>query len=97
MPFVPDYCEQSYHMFYLLFPSLEERQKTIARLKSHSVQAVFHYQALHTSVMGQKFGGRAGQCPVAEGMADRLLRLPFFNSITRDQQSQAIDALLATS
>ena len=97
VPFVPDYCEQSYHMYYLLFPSLDARQQTIARLKSRGVQSVFHYQALHLSTMGQKFGGRAGQCPVTEGMADRLLRLPFFNSITREQQAQVVDALLASS
>ncbi|MEE8261767.1 MAG: dTDP-4-amino-4,6-dideoxygalactose transaminase, partial [Gammaproteobacteria bacterium] len=34
MPFVPASCEQPYHMFYLLMPSLEERQRLIAHLQS---------------------------------------------------------------
>jgi len=58
---------------------------------------VFHYQALHLSDMGRAFGGRAGDCPVAEAAADHLLRLPFFNDITMEQQALVVDALLATS
>src|SRR5207249_3351927 len=46
LPIVPAHCRQSYHMFYLLFPSLVTRDQTVARLKERAVQAVFHYQAL---------------------------------------------------
>ena len=34
MPYIPPYCEQSYHMFYLLLPTLELRQGLIAHLGS---------------------------------------------------------------
>ncbi len=37
------------HMFYLLFPSLEERTAYIQYLKEHGILAVFHYQSLHKS------------------------------------------------
>ena len=37
------------HMFYLLFPSLEERTAYIQHLKEHGILAVFHYQSLHKS------------------------------------------------
>lgn len=97
LPFVPAHCQQSYHMYYLLFPSLDARQQMIARLKEQQVQAVFHYQALHMSEMGRKFGGRAGDCPVTEDLSDRLLRLPFFNDMTLDQQARVVDALHAAS
>jgi dTDP-4-amino-4,6-dideoxygalactose transaminase len=86
-PIIPDYCEQSYHMYYLLMPSLEARQRLIERLAQDGILAVFHYTPLHTSAMGQRFGGRLGQCPVTEYVSDRLLRLPFYNSITTDEQS----------
>ena len=59
------------------------------------MQAVFHYLALHLSKMGQRFGGRQGDCPVTEDVAGRLLRLPFFNDITEEQQAQVVDALTA--
>src|SRR5687767_14529890 len=33
LPHVPDHCEQSYHMFYMLLPDLELRQKLIMYLR----------------------------------------------------------------
>jgi dTDP-4-amino-4,6-dideoxygalactose transaminase len=95
MPVVPDGCEQAYHMFYILMPSLEKRQALIAHLKSYGILSVFHYLPLHLSDMGKEFGGRQGDCPVTEDISDRLLRLPFYNSMTDDEQSQVIAALYA--
>lgn len=43
--------------------------------------------------MGLKFGGRPGDCPVAEDISDRLLRLPFFNRMTDDEQDRVIDRI----
>ena len=65
-PFVPDYCEQPYHMYYLLLPSLETRQAFIAALRQQGIYSVFHYLPLHLSEMGLKFGGKSGDCPVTE-------------------------------
>jgi dTDP-4-amino-4,6-dideoxygalactose transaminase len=93
LPVVPDYCEQAYHLFYLLLPSLDIRQRTIARLNELGVHPVFHYQPLHLSEMGRKFGGRPGACPVTEDVSDRLLRLPLYNAMTDDQQERVIWAL----
>ena len=93
LPIVPDYCEQPYHIFYILLPSLEQRQALIAHLKAQGIQCVFHYLPLHLSAMGQRFGGREGQCPVTEEMTDRLLRLPFYNELTEPLQSQVVTAI----
>jgi dTDP-4-amino-4,6-dideoxygalactose transaminase len=93
MPFVPSYCDQSYHMFYILFPSLEKRTAAIAHLKERGVHAVFHYLPLHLSPMGEKYGGKAGDCTVTEQISDQLLRLPFYTNMTRDDQAQVIKAL----
>lgn len=94
MPFVPGHCEQTYHMFYLLFPDLERRQTVIAYLKERGIQAVFHYLPLHISPMGEKYGGRKGDCPVTEQVSDRLLRLPFYTNMTPEEQSCVIETLL---
>ncbi|HXH41296.1 MAG TPA: dTDP-4-amino-4,6-dideoxygalactose transaminase [Thermoanaerobaculia bacterium] len=94
MPFVPDACGQPYHMFYLLFRSLAERQSMIAHLRAHAITAVFHYMPLNASEMGERFDGRAGDCPVAESVSDRLLRLPFYNNLTESEQDRVIDAML---
>ena len=39
LPIVPAHCEQSYHMFYLLLPSLEWRTRFIAHLKEQGILA----------------------------------------------------------
>jgi dTDP-4-amino-4,6-dideoxygalactose transaminase len=93
LPTVPSHCEQPYHMFYMLLPSLEERQRLIARLKERSILTAFHYLPLHLSEMGRKFGGRSGDCPVTEDLSDRLLRLPFYNNLTEGEQDRIIAAI----
>ena len=93
LPFVPAHCQQAFHMFYLLTNDLEERTALIRHLKCRGINAVFHYVPLHLSKMGAQFGGRAGDCPVTENISNRLLRLPFYNSISRAEQDQVIDAI----
>ncbi|MBA3872174.1 MAG: dTDP-4-amino-4,6-dideoxygalactose transaminase [Anaerolineae bacterium] len=90
LPVIPDDCEQSFHMFYLLMPSLDERQAMIEYLKSHGIYSVFHYLPLHLSDMGRKFGGKEGDCPVTEDISDRLLRLPFYNSLTESDMASVV-------
>jgi dTDP-4-amino-4,6-dideoxygalactose transaminase len=77
-PFIPDHCEQSYHMYYLLFPKLDTRQAFINHLKNRGIQSVFHYVPLHTSEMGKKYGYIEGSLPVTEDISDRLVRLPMY-------------------
>jgi dTDP-4-amino-4,6-dideoxygalactose transaminase len=93
LPIIPDHCEQSYHMYYLLLPSLDQRQALISYLKQKGIQTVFHYLSLHLSDMGVQFGGTPGDCPVTEDVSDRLLRLPFYNTLTAGEQDLVIQAL----
>ena len=62
---------------------------------SRGVISVFHYLPLHVSEMGRKFGGKPGDCPVTEYVSDRLLRLPFYTSITEREQAEVVAALRA--
>jgi dTDP-4-amino-4,6-dideoxygalactose transaminase len=94
LPVIPPHCEQAYHMFYLLLPSLETRRSLIAHLKARNIESVFHYLPLHLSKMGVRHGGQPGDCPVTENVSDRLLRLPFFNSLAEADQDRVVQALL---
>jgi dTDP-4-amino-4,6-dideoxygalactose transaminase len=93
LPVVPAHCEQPYHMFYLLLPSLEMRQALIAHLKTRGILSVFHYLPLHLSDVGRRFGGKPGDCPVTEDLSDRLLRLPFYNNLTESDQARVVGAI----
>jgi dTDP-4-amino-4,6-dideoxygalactose transaminase len=94
LPAVPAHCEQAYHMFYLILPTAETRRMFIAHLQSNGISAVFHYLPLHLSPMGRRFGGRDGDCPVTEHVAQCLVRLPFYNDLTDADQDRVIDAAL---
>lgn len=93
LPVIPEHCLQSFHMFYLLMPSLQARQSLIRKLKERGVLAVFHYLPLHLSEMGRRLGGREGDCPVAEDLSDRLLRLPFYNDLSEDDLAWIVQAI----
>jgi dTDP-4-amino-4,6-dideoxygalactose transaminase len=43
--------------------------------------------------MGEKYGGRVGDCTVTECVSDQLLRLPFYTNMTETEQSCVIEAL----
>jgi dTDP-4-amino-4,6-dideoxygalactose transaminase len=90
---VPADRDQSYHMYYLLMPSLDVRTALIDHLKARNVYAPFHYLPLHLSDMGRKFGGQVGDCPVTEDVSDRLIRLPLYNQMTEDEQRYVLDML----
>jgi len=92
-PFVPEGCEHVGHVYHLRFGNLTQRTNFISALTDQQIIAVFHYQALNVSSVGQHFGGYVGQCPVAEHASDCLVRLPLFNSMTDDQQSRVIEAV----
>ncbi len=72
---------------------LAVRDALIEHLRGQGILAVFHYQPLHLSAMGQRFGGKAGDCPVAEDASDRLLRLPFYNDLSPGDQSRVVNAI----
>jgi len=95
LPFIPAHCEQTYHIFYLVLPDLNSRTNLIKNLKRKGILSVFHYVPLHLSPMGQKFGYREGDLPNTEFISDRLLRLPFYNEMTEEEQIQVIEAITA--
>jgi dTDP-4-amino-4,6-dideoxygalactose transaminase len=90
LPFIPPDCEQAYHMFYLVAPSAEYRDALISHLKSQGILSVFHYVPLHLSDMGRKFEAQKGNCPVTEDFSSRLLRLPFYNDLTEEDQARIV-------
>jgi len=94
LPEVPPGSRHVGHLFHMRFDSEPTRARFIEHLRSRGVLAVFHYQALHLSDVGRRFGGRVGMCPVTEDAADTLVRLPLFNSLSATQQDVVIEAVL---
>lgn len=97
LPTIPPHCEQAYHMFYMLLPTLDLRQRLIGYLREQGIASVFHYLPLHISDMGRSFGGRPGNYPITERVSDQLIRLPFHNALTTADQEEVIEKIEAFS
>ncbi len=91
LPSVPEDCEPANHLFYMILPSFAERKRMINYLKEQGVHSIFHYQPLHLSKMGREFGGRVGDCPITENISNNLLRLPFYNDLSVEEQNYVIE------
>ena len=97
LPVIPSECEQAYHMFYMLLPSADHRESLITHLKAQSILSVFHYIPLHLADAGMKFAARAANCPVAEDISERLVRLPFYNDLSECEQDEVTAAVMNLS
>jgi dTDP-4-amino-4,6-dideoxygalactose transaminase len=92
LPAVPEGCAANGHMFYLLCATGEVRARLIAHLKENGVEAVFHYVPLHTSPLGARLSPPAS-LPVTESVAQRIVRLPMFFTMSEAEQSRVIGAV----
>lgn len=92
-PFVPRDCQHVGHVYHLRFQEGSQRERFISHMKNLDISCVFHYQPLHISPVGMRFGGFLGQCPVAEHAGECLVRLPMYNTLTESDQSRVIEAV----
>lgn len=94
-PVVPSQAEHTAHMFHLRFRTLADRTSFIDHLRHRGVSAVFHYQPLHLSSVGQSLGGVPGQHPVTEAAGDTLVRLPLHAGMTDPDVQHVIDSVVS--
>jgi dTDP-4-amino-4,6-dideoxygalactose transaminase len=94
LPVVPEYCDQSYHMFYLLLPSKSARDNFIDYLSDHNIAAVFHYLPLDSSRMGLKIAlADQSECPVSASISNCIVRLPLYYDLSDKEQSFIIETV----
>lgn len=84
LPQVPEHCKHNAHMFYIKMPNLDGRTKMIAHLVKNEILAVFHYVPLHNAPAGKRFGEFRGEDRYTTSESNRLLRLPMFYGLQRD-------------
>lgn len=90
LPTVPDECEHNAHMFYIKVKDVQERSKLIEFLKSKDILSVFHYVPLHSSPAGKKFGKFHGEDRFTTRESERLLRLPLYYNICREDLAKVV-------
>jgi dTDP-4-amino-4,6-dideoxygalactose transaminase len=96
LPHVPPDCEPSYHIFYLLLPTTEARTRLIAALRARGILSVFHYLPLHRSEMGKRLCPADSEFPVTDSVSERLVRLPFYTTLSESDQAFVVESILDT-
>lgn len=94
LPVVPADREQAYHMFYVLLPDVDTRNRVLKTMVGADIHATFHYVPLHSSAGGRKVSARDVACPVTDDISGRLLRLPFFTDITDAELERVLEQFL---
>ncbi|CDU11013.1 TDP-4-oxo-6-deoxy-D-glucose transaminase [Vibrio coralliirubri] len=93
LPFIPEHCIHNAHMFYLKLKNIEARNLFITRLKEEGVVSSFHYVPLHSSPGGNKFGSFSGDDIYTTTESERLVRLPMFFNLTKNEQEKIIEVV----
>jgi dTDP-4-amino-4,6-dideoxygalactose transaminase len=92
-PRIPKSCQANAHNYYLLLNSEKKRDWMLQRLRQEGVSAAFHYLPLDLSPFATKTRLRCGGCPQSKSISERILRLPFYTSMTSSDVRRVIQAV----
>jgi dTDP-4-amino-4,6-dideoxygalactose transaminase len=90
LPVIPQECKDNSHIFYIILEDEHKRDALMNYLKSKGILTIFHYVPLHLSPVGRSMGYKKGQFPVTELISERLLRLPLYYGLNREEQSTVV-------
>lgn len=94
LPYLPSYATNNSHMFYLVCQSLNQRSELIAYLKQWGINAIFHYQPLHSSPFYKKLHGDR-PLPHCDRYSNCLVRLPLFCDLSMESVDWIIEKVTA--
>ncbi len=80
------------HLFYVLLPDEQTRDRCLSGLRARGVMAAFHYVPLHSSPYGRRLGA-TGELPVTDRVARTLVRLPLHPRLTEEDVDRVVGAL----
>jgi perosamine synthetase len=97
-PPTPDDSEhrRSWFVYVVKLDHSLDRGAVMETLRREGVATAEYVPCIHLQpYMRERFGFRAGLCPVAEDTASRTLALPFFSQIEPEDQTRVVEALAA--
>jgi dTDP-4-amino-4,6-dideoxygalactose transaminase len=92
-PIIPIECRHNGHLYYVLLPDLQRRDRFMIKLRAAGVDAVFHYVPLHSSPAGKKYGRAHGDLPHTQQAGDCVVRLPLWVGMTQTQITRVIETV----
>ena len=92
LPSVPEGCDPAWHLFYVLMPDKPTRDTVMETMRQEGINPTFHYVPLHSSIGGRRFAARETDCPVTTDVSERLMRMPFYNSLADGQIERIVES-----
>lgn len=93
LPKIPENCQSNYHIFHIILRNMKERNSLMTHLRSKGIGATFHYMPLHSAPVGEKLGYKKEHLPVTEEYAGRLLRLPLYPDLAKNDYENIIEEI----
>jgi dTDP-4-amino-4,6-dideoxygalactose transaminase len=90
-PIIPKECQHNGHIYYLLLNEKYNRDSVLKKLRKTGIYAVFHYQPLHSSPAGLKYGKTTHPLDITDDISERIIRLPMW--IGFDEHERVLDAM----
>ena len=91
--FIPEECQHNAHAFYIKTKNSDVRSKLKNYLKKSAIETASHYIPLHSSPAGDRFGRFNGEDVYTTSESERLLRLPMYYKLNKEEIDTVIDAI----
>lgn len=86
-----EYMKLNHHAYWAVFPTSEDRQIFMSRLKEKDIYVYIGYMPLHSAPYGLKLGYKPEDLPITEDLGNRITRLPFFTSLADEGLDYTIE------
>jgi dTDP-4-amino-4,6-dideoxygalactose transaminase len=96
LPVVPADCQHNAHLFYVLVDARVSRSVLLESMAAQGVLCVSHYEPLHSSPAGLKYGLTPTPLPVTDDQAARLVRLPLWTNLSEVEQEEVLEKFTHT-
>jgi dTDP-4-amino-4,6-dideoxygalactose transaminase len=90
-----DHIQHNGHIYFLILPTANARTVMRQKLRDKGIHTTSHYVPLHSAPAGKKYGKTASTMKITDDYADRLLRLPMYFELTRQDQQNVVDNVLS--
>jgi dTDP-4-amino-4,6-dideoxygalactose transaminase len=90
---VADFENSNWHMFQLVLPERITRAAFMEKMMEKQVGIGYHYPAIHLLKLYRERGFKEGMFPVAERVGQRIVSLPMFNVMRKEDVERAVETV----
>ncbi len=91
-----DFLQSNWHMFQVVLPAslALSRAEVMEKMHAAGIGTGVHYPAIHLFALYRRLGFAEGDFPIAEHVCARILTLPLFPTMTRDDVKRVATVLI---